>query len=953
MAELNDPVIGGKLDSTVTEQLAIRKRILNTTAGRTNDNLLYLNSNTGWVRLTSSVNVETPTPQGATKEYSNILAKGNILFAGTSTNTSVRGGYGGTNSSYTLSNTLGERPMPGITDVTISSQNTFGTLRIGTVRFTVNSIEQLDTMEALFMRPGFSALLEWGHTLYYENGNNKLQKNPETIDGFLTGNSRAEIDKKIVEKKKDTSNNYDGMYGIIKNFVWSMNTTGGYDCSVDIISVGEILESIKVDISPSTIFTTDPFEIDPQETSAEDSTTEAKAAAETFNAALKATSLHAYLNIIKYAGTSKFYKEEPDFNINKTKLEKSKAAIRDLRKYIPGFFNKISNQLTLSRTSLVVPTIHLQGDAAEIYGPWSSYITIGHLLAVLNESFLLKDGNGLIFKFFTGATDTVRTPFLTFDGHIALDPQIGVLPKPQSAVSYETSSTGGLSRKIENPKWDDVLRYNITDLAINSLKHGEYNDILGIYLNIDFILKCLDSTLNTDNPTNKSLRDFINKILSGLQATLGGVNDFDLHFEEDTSTYYVVDRKLTPDEDKLKGSKFELIGLNSTVENLTLISKLTNSITTMMAVSAQATSSDIGEDTLALQKWQEGLIDRHSKSKQISQAIASEASCLTEGELKVQIENQQKARKKIQAEEQDWETVGNVVRKLNTQYNRTTLSYNNSEIQGAKSSFKNLMVKLLEFNSKRKKASPAGLIPLELNLTIHGLGGIKIGQAFTVSEELLPSRYRGNVGFLITGIDHKINNNRWTTGIKAQMIIISKYKEDNIEITITDINKAFDIISTPPVPLGDLVDWRKPLAVMNYRTGGAGLAHFGASRLNERGQTRAHMGIDFTARPGEAVYSPIDGVLQFTRAFSKSGTTSIRIQGTGKYEGYGVQLGYAKALKGYNSGRVVKSGEQVGTMQNMVQYYPNAPTMQNHLHFALYLGNNPENKIDPTDLKFI
>ena len=107
--------------------------------------------------------------------------------------------------------------MPGITDVVISSQNTFGTLRIGTVRFNVYSIEQLDTMEALFMRPGFSALLEWGHTLYYDNGNNKLQKNPETIDGFLTGSSRAEIDKKIVEKKKDTSNNYDGMYGIIKN----------------------------------------------------------------------------------------------------------------------------------------------------------------------------------------------------------------------------------------------------------------------------------------------------------------------------------------------------------------------------------------------------------------------------------------------------------------------------------------------------------------------------------------------------------------------------------------------------------------------------------------------------------------------------------------------------------------------------------------------------------------
>lgn len=951
MAELNDPVIGGKLDSTVTEQLAIRKRILNTTAGRTNDNLLYLNSNTGWVRLTSSVNIETPTPQGATKEYSNVLAKGNILFAGTSTNTSVRGGYGGTNSSYTLSNTLGERPMPGITDVVISSQNTFGTLRIGTVRFSVNSIEQLDKMEALFMRPGFSALLEWGHTLYYENGNNKLQKNPETIDGFLTGSSRAEIDKKIVEKKKDTSNNYDGMYGIIKNFVWSMNTAGGYDCSVDIISVGEILESIKVDISPSTIFTTDPFKIDSQETSAENSTTEDKAASETFNAQLKATSLHAYLNIIKYAGTSKFYTEAPDFNINSNKLEKSKVAIRDLQKYVPGFFNKISNQLTLSGTSPVVPTIQLQGDAAETFGPWSSYISIGHLLAVLNESFLLKDGNGLIFKFFTGARDTVKTPFLTFQGHIALDPQIGVLPKPQTTVSYERDNTRGFKRKVENPKWDDVLRYNITDLAINSLKHGEYNDILGIYLNIDFILKCLDATLNTDNPSNKSLRDFINKVLSGLQATLGGVNDFDLHFEEDTSTYYIVDRKLTPDEDKLKGSKFELIGLNSTVENLTLISKLTNSITTMMAVSAQATSSDIGEDTLALQKWQEGLIDRHSKSKQISQAIASEAACLTEGELKIQIENQQKARKKILAEEQDWETVRNVVNKLNTPSNRNILSYNNSEIQGAKSSFKNLMVKLLEFNSKRKKASPAGLIPLELNITVLGLGGIKIGQAFTVSEELLPSRYRGNVGFLITGIDHKISNNRWTTEIKAQMIIISKYKEDNIEIAITDINKAFDIINTPPVPVESLINWRKPLSQMKLRTGPGGLPYFGAPRLDEDGTTDLHFGIDYEAKEGTPVYSPIDGYLYPTGKFSRYGTVSVRIQGTGEYEEYGVQLGYVKRLDSLSLGNAVKAGQQVGVMQNMVQYYPNSPKMQNHLHFSVHLGFNLEDKIDPTNIK--
>ena len=950
MAELNDPVIGGKLDSTVIAQLAVRKNILKKTSGRTSDELLYLNSNTGWVRLTSSVDVETPTPQGATKEYSNVLAKGNILFAGTSSSTSMRGGYGGTNSSYTLSNTLGERPMPGITDVIISSQNTFGTLRIGTVKFTVNSIEQLDSMEALFMRPGFSALLEWGHTLYYENDNTKLQKNPEVIDGFLTGTSRAEIDKKIVQKKIDTSNNYDGMYGIIKNFVWSMNTTGGYDCSVDIISVGEILESIKIDISPSTMFTTDPFK-PAQEQAGTENTPEDTAKAETFSANLKATALHAYLNIIKYAGTSKFYKEKGEISLELAN-KKLIASHDHLKRYIPSFYTKILKTLLQSGVRFQVPAVKLEGEVAETFGSWSSYISIGHLLAVINESFLLKDGNGLIFKFFTGNKDTVKTPFLTFDGHIALDPQIAVLPKPKQDINYIVGE-GGLEKQVNKTSWDDVLRYNITNLTNNSLIHGQFDDILGIYLNIDYILKCLDATIDTENPSNKSLRDFINKLLRGLQTTIGDVNDFDLHFEEDTSTYYIVDRKLTPDEDKLKGSKFELIGLNSTVENLSLTSKLTSSITTMMAVSAQATSSDIGEDTLALQKWQEGLMDRHSKSKQISQETADEASCLTEGELKVQIENQEKARKKIIAAEQDWANVKTVVNKLNTDFNTGTLNYNNSELQGAKSSFKNLMVKLLEFNTKRKKASPAGLIPLELNLTIHGLGGVKIGQAFTVSEELLPSRYRGNVGFLITGIDHKINSNRWNTVIKAQMILISKYKEDNIEITIEEINRAFEIITTPTPNLEELVDWKKPLAVINYRTGGAGLAHYGAPRLNERGETRLHEGIDFATRFGEAVYSPIDGVIQFTRAFSKAGTESVRIQGTGKYEGYGVQLGYVAANRGYNSGKTVKAGEQVGTAQNMTQYYPNAPTMQNHMHFILYVGNDPKNRIDPTDLKFV
>lgn len=931
MAELNDPILGGRLDTSVTKQLEVRKNKLTKTVNRSLDDLMYLNSNTGWVKLTSSVNTEVVTPENqGKKQYSNILAKNTVMFSGTSTDTTIKGGLTGENSSYSMSNTLGIRPMAGITDVSITSQNTFGTLRVASIRLIVNSIEQLDTIEALFMRPGFSALLEWGHTLYLDNKDSKVEKNIETVEDFFIDSNRSEIEKTIKTKKSTSSNNYDAMYGVIKNFVWSMNPSGGYDCSVDLVSIGEILESIKVDISPGTIFKKDPFK--------EGDTSSKNSKNDEYSLEQKKTPLHTYLNIIKYAGTSKYYKEPGNIDLTR---EKSSTALRDLQKYIPDFFKPIRRQILDSGGNFNIPAIHLEGAVLEDFGPWSSYITVGHLLAVINQSFLLKDSSGLLFKFFTGDKDTLKTPFLTFPGHIAIDPQIAVLPKPY--LSKIDTKNGGIVFNSKKETWDDLLRYNITNFASKTTSIGRYDDLLGIYLNIDYVLKCIDATLS-ENPTNRSLRDFINKLLSGLEDTLGGVNSFDLHFDEEDSTYFIVDRKLTPDEDKLKGSKIELIGLNSTVENLSLTSKLTSSISTMMAISAQATSSDLSEDILSLQKWQQGLIDRHVKIKQVQ---TQNLSSLFQEKLKELEEKEEK----IKVQEENWNTVRNIVSKMNTDVSATVMNYSNSELQAARPSFKKLMVKLLEFHTKKTKKNPAGLIPLELNLTIQGLGGIKIGQAFTVSEELLPQRYRGEVGFLITGLDHKIQSGRWKTEIKAQMIIISKYETDNVTIDVEQINKAFKVISTPPEPIETLVNWRKPLSQMKLRTGAGGLPHFGARRLKEDGTTDAHYGVDYQAKEGTPVYAPITGNLAPTGKFSKYGTVSVRIQGTGEYKGYGVQLGYVKLLGNLNIGNPVKAGQQVGVMQNMVQYYPTSPGMQNHLHFSVYIGNNTNDKIDPTNIK--
>ena len=100
---------------------------------RTDEDLLYLTSRTGWAKLSSGVNVEG----------SNKLAKEYRLVAG-------QYGKHGSDSYTNYPDTLGYRPMPGITGVDVRSINRFGVLKEATVTFTCWSVQQLTDLELLY-----------------------------------------------------------------------------------------------------------------------------------------------------------------------------------------------------------------------------------------------------------------------------------------------------------------------------------------------------------------------------------------------------------------------------------------------------------------------------------------------------------------------------------------------------------------------------------------------------------------------------------------------------------------------------------------------------------------------------------------------------------------------------------------------------------------------------------
>lgn len=204
----------------------------------------HLNSRSSWVRMSSSVNVNG----------SSDLAKSNVLFNGTSTNTGAgtyktNEGFGNTNGTY-KKGPLGFRPMPGIDNITVKNRGAYGSLREVTVNFKCWDINQLEDLEVLYMRPGYTVLVEWGWSNYLAGSADKprVEQMKEYYDilNIAQPKTISEITKELREKIENSQGNYDAMFGKVKNYSWTARTDGGYDCTTTIISVGEVIESLKV-----------------------------------------------------------------------------------------------------------------------------------------------------------------------------------------------------------------------------------------------------------------------------------------------------------------------------------------------------------------------------------------------------------------------------------------------------------------------------------------------------------------------------------------------------------------------------------------------------------------------------------------------------------------------------------------------------------------------------------
>ena len=219
---------------------------------RTPNFMHEINSRASWVRMTSGVNYQGTNKLA--KQY--VLQAGTLDYVKTVKDKDSRSGkrnqfslkYGLDNAYYNKAyyskepNRSGIRPMPGITGVSIQSKGAYGSLQEATVTFNCWDIKQLEELELLYMRPGYTVLLEFGW-----DSNQVPAYDILDLENISLNDAFADIYEKIDK----SGGKYDALLGYVKNYNWSARADGGYDCTTSIISLGEVLESLKCNWVPS------------------------------------------------------------------------------------------------------------------------------------------------------------------------------------------------------------------------------------------------------------------------------------------------------------------------------------------------------------------------------------------------------------------------------------------------------------------------------------------------------------------------------------------------------------------------------------------------------------------------------------------------------------------------------------------------------------------------------
>ena len=819
-------IIGEGFPEEIDKQIEIRQSKYGSKS-RNNEVLSYLNSKTGWVRMGSSVDVEVNSR--GLNLLGSALAKQYVLFNGTSALESgkipnQRRGITTTNtthnsSAYGVGGTeQGLTPMPGITQTSIKTE-TRGLLKTATINIKCHNQTQFDIIDTLYMRLGFTILLEWGHSSYYNNDNVYQSDNEFNLMDTFLGIAKPIPYKnyylEIAKYRSQSNGNYDALLGKIVNFNWTFNKDGTYDITVILRSMGDVVESLKTNILLPDNSNTDPViyqpAINPVSIPIWDSAKNLEQAnfeqeqLNKLNPQIDNTRQQKnYYDVILLKEEEEIKKvpkviseEEKINNEGLTGIYANKNA-NSISKF---FYEKINflNTNTTDGGDDGLSSYSIDGKISFVKQTYVGsllpqyFIRFGYFLQWLETNIIPNIDDAKLINI---DYDIITNIIILANSQVPTDPRI-------CATAYSREFSGGGSTKYLGGGGNST---NTSGETFEEYENGSrYGKIMNIYFNINYINQILQKRTIDGKLV---LIDLIKQLCNGWNLSSGNFSRLYPSFDEESNLLKITDENTLPDRDAfLNKSTFGSKSTKLTVFNIygytTLDSKtnpasagfitdfnfqttISSNLATMITIGSNKNKSIVGEDATGISRMNNGFSDRIKPI--ITTANITDSSSQKEEEEQLKIDY----RKTL-------ETFGNYMAIIGSSNGDPKPQVNTETIDAFKSCVSHLieyeqnnLVQVKNNNIDIKKNEPGGItnansfsnnyasantgfLPFNLSLTMEGLSGFKIYNKFICDTKFLPSNYPSALEFLVSSITNTISNNKWETKIESIAIPQNPY----------------------------------------------------------------------------------------------------------------------------------------------------------------------------------
>ena len=826
----------------VQDQIKTRQEILGRTT-RSNEDISWENSKTAWIRLVSSVDIAdqevyqlvsgSNEPQllpdngkeirnqflGLSEYGGNQLSNELILQGGAQNGNTKRFGITDENSILPSSNfnygygglEFGIKPIPGITSFSSKTYNK-GSLREAEVSIIAHNRKQFEYLESTYLRLGYTMLLEWGNSRFPKD--TSTYSNTQDIaelslkNEFLNdkGSGPTKFYTQIEKLREQSKGNYDAFLATVKNFTWEFTKEEQYVITLNLISIGSVVESLKVNL-PSNRITYPPQGLN---SNVQNSTNEGFS--------------NALINLIQSVTIPT--PQNPDQN--------DKVIIP----YIPGipFFgkklkdNKYQSIKYDNDNNVVACFANYGGNK------FVRYIRFETLLKLINDNLLIYDDGGNPSLIKIDLDNELYCYSNSFS--ISSDPS-------KMLVNFEKNITG-----------TDINIFPTLLPPFHTTRSGvKVGLIKNLFFSSEYLTQEIES--NVDSDGNLSLYNFLNNLLITANNLLGGVNKLNLRIVDkeytfteeeipqaidlaliteeniisnDDGTFSIIQQVLEMydevqpyEKEKLFKSQeeipsFKIYGLEPNkggfVTDFSLRTEITSKLATMISIGAQAGGTSAGEDATIFSKWNIGLVDRIIPNKKDKDTVEGQKQLAGEKEIALQplkqlanisnsyfkfiklfgnseldLETQEispedqsridSLNEQIEAlDKKETQQKRELQKKIDEIKEQQFTGYGFPDVYlttvEGKTNFTNF-IKIqkeffrlaLSYDALRKQTiTPTiGFLPINLSLTFDGLSGIRIFDKLKIDSKFLPNNYGNTLEFIITELDHFINNNKWYTRV--------------------------------------------------------------------------------------------------------------------------------------------------------------------------------------------